>query len=142
VLARGGQNYEPLEKGLKFRISTSSVGAPAGGTDLLLKSVQYLFLQDIAVRANLSGSTVTVIRQEIYGEGFHWEIGVIYTENISRQGRGVLWLGRPGFRGEPIHVVRGCLGVQSALAWLVVLGCAAGVGIFVVVWAAGVCAAG
>jgi hypothetical protein len=88
------------------------------------------------------GSPVTVSRQERYGQGIHWAIGVIYTENISRQGRGVLGLGRPGSRGEPIHGVRGCLGVHSALAWLVVLGCAAGFGIFVVVGAAGVCAAG
>jgi hypothetical protein len=62
------QNYEPLEKGLKFRISTLSVGAPARGCELLLKCAQSLFykieLKDTAVRASLSGSTVTVIGQE------------------------------------------------------------------------------
>jgi hypothetical protein len=74
------------------------------------------------VRDNLLGSTVTVSRQERYGQGFHWAIGVIYTENISRQGREVLVLGRPGSCGGSIHGVLGCLGAQSALAWLVVLG--------------------
>jgi hypothetical protein len=51
-------------------------------------------------------------------------------------------LGRPGIRGESIHGVLGCLGVQAALLWLVVLGCAAGFGICVVVGAAGTCAVG
>jgi hypothetical protein len=54
----------------------------------------------------------------------------------------VLGLGIPGSRGEPIHGVQGCLGVPPALAWLVMLGCAAGFGIFVVVGADGVCATG
>jgi hypothetical protein len=67
---------------------------------------------------------------------------VIYTENISRQSREVLVLDRPGSRVESIHGVLGCLGVQAALAWLVVLGCAAGFGICVVVGAAGACTVG
>jgi hypothetical protein len=48
MLERENRNYEPLDKGLKFRIYTLSVGAPAGGPDLLLKSVQYIFLLDTA----------------------------------------------------------------------------------------------
>jgi hypothetical protein len=72
----------------------------------------WIQLKDTDVRANLSVSTVTVSRQERYGQGFHWVIGVIYTENISRQDRDVIELGRPGISGEPMW---GCLGVHSAL---------------------------
>jgi hypothetical protein len=36
-------------------------------------------LKDTAVRASLSGSTVTVTRQERFLQGFHWAIRVVYT---------------------------------------------------------------
>jgi hypothetical protein len=49
-------------------------------------------------------------------------------------------LGRSCIRGESIQGVVGCLGVKAALAWMMVLGCAAGFGICVVVGSAGACA--
>jgi hypothetical protein len=39
---------------------------------------------------------------------------------------GLVW---PGSRVRPIHCVRGCLGVQLDLEWMVVIGFTAGFGV-------------
>jgi hypothetical protein len=60
-----------------------------------------LWLEDTAVRASLSGSTVTVVLKERFLQGFHWAVRVMCTESVRTQGKRVLVVAEVGVVGWP-----------------------------------------